>query len=169
MLNAHCWRYMKNSNYDFCFPAGIILDEFERILRKVRDKTLKKDMEPEITTTLFHLGETFYDHFDFKIENNFHQSSELRVKITSETNRQTFLPNLCNFVSNMTRENLLKEIQKYLRKPQSQDDGDDDNSSCSNDKNFDKINNNNNNKKTTGGSDKNPVGFYDENNNGKKL
>lgn len=121
MLNAHCWRYMRDSSYDFCFPAGIILDEFERILRNVRNKTLKKDMEPEITTTLFHLGETFYDHFDFKIENYFHQSVEFKVKITSETNRQTFLPNIYNVVSNITRKALLRDIHKHMRKHCSQE------------------------------------------------
>lgn len=94
MLKAHCWRYMSDSSYDFCFPAGKILDEFEKILRSVREKTLSKDTEPEISTTLFHLGEKFYDHFDAKIETYFRESSGMHVKIVSETNRQTFLPHI---------------------------------------------------------------------------
>lgn len=121
MLNAHCWRYMRDPNYDFCFPAGIILDEFEKILTYVRKRTLKKDMEPEITTTLFHLGETFYDHFDFKIENYFHQTSDVKVKITSETHRQSFLPNVYNIVSNVTKETLLRDIHKCMRKNRGKD------------------------------------------------
>ncbi|KAK6625630.1 hypothetical protein RUM43_005929 [Polyplax serrata] len=116
MLNAHCWRYIRDPKYDFCFPAGLILDEFEKILTSIRNKTLKKDMEPEITTTLFHLGETFYDHFDFRIENSFHESADLKVKITTETNRQSFLPNIYNFIPNVTPDSFLQGIKKHIRK-----------------------------------------------------
>lgn len=116
MLNAHCWRYIRDPKYDFCFPAGLILDEFEKILTSIRNKTLKKDMEPEITTTLFHLGETFYDHFDFRIENSFHESADLKVKITTETNRQSFLPNIYNFIPNITPDSFLQGIKKHIRK-----------------------------------------------------
>lgn len=119
MLKAHCWRYMKDPSYDFCFPAGSILDEFERILSTIRDKTLNKDMEPEITTTLFHLGETFYDYFDTKIESYFQESSKLQVKIVAETNRHTFLPKIYGFASNATKETFLREIHKYIKKNQS--------------------------------------------------
>lgn len=122
MLKAHCWRYMRDPLYDFCFPAGIILDEFERILETIRDKSLNKDMEPEITTTLFHLGETFYDYFDTKIENHFHETSKLQIKIVAETNRHSFLPKIYSFASNTTKETLLREIHRYIKKNQLYED-----------------------------------------------
>lgn len=71
-------------------------------------------MEPEITTTLFHLGETFYDYFDSKIENNFQEQSKLQIKIVAETNRQTILPQIYSMVSDAAKETLLKDIHRYV-------------------------------------------------------